>query len=87
MSEPLRRAGQHTFGPSERQSLLALLPSRATRPYVVSHSMSCICYNDTIHMTEILTLFDQHMADANPDWPAHVRITIADLGKRLGHGI
>ncbi|MBZ5524761.1 MAG: hypothetical protein LAP21_21190 [Acidobacteriia bacterium] len=25
--------------------------------------------------------------DANPDWPAHVRVTIADLGKRLGHGI
>jgi hypothetical protein len=24
--------------------------------------------------------------DANPDWPAHVRATLADLGRRLGHG-
>jgi hypothetical protein len=25
--------------------------------------------------------------DANPDWPAHVRATIADLRRRLSHGI
>jgi hypothetical protein len=25
--------------------------------------------------------------DLNPDWPAHVRSTIADLARRLGHGI
>ena len=25
--------------------------------------------------------------DANPDWPVHVRATLADLGRRLGHGI
>lgn len=25
--------------------------------------------------------------DANPDWPAHVRATIDDLGQRLGHGV
>jgi hypothetical protein len=25
--------------------------------------------------------------DANPDWPAHVRSTLADLGRRLGHGV
>jgi hypothetical protein len=25
--------------------------------------------------------------DANPDWPDHVRATIADLRRRLGHGI
>ena len=25
--------------------------------------------------------------DANPDWPAHVRETLADLGRRLGHGV
>lgn len=25
--------------------------------------------------------------DANPDWPAHVRETFADLAKRLGHGV
>jgi hypothetical protein len=27
------------------------------------------------------------LQDANPDWPAHVRATLADLGRRLGHGI
>jgi hypothetical protein len=25
--------------------------------------------------------------DANPEWPAHVRATMADLGRRLGHGV
>jgi len=25
--------------------------------------------------------------DLNPDWPAHVRSTLADLGRRLGHGV
>ncbi len=25
--------------------------------------------------------------DANPDWPIHCRETVADLGKRLGHGV
>jgi hypothetical protein len=25
--------------------------------------------------------------DANPDWPSHVRETLADLGRRLGHGL
>jgi len=25
--------------------------------------------------------------DLNPDWPAHVRATLADLGKRLGHAL
>jgi hypothetical protein len=25
--------------------------------------------------------------DANPDWPAHVRATIADLSQRLDHGL
>ena len=23
----------------------------------------------------------------NPDWPAHVRATLADLGRKLGHGV
>lgn len=27
------------------------------------------------------------MQDANPDWPAHVAATIADLSRRLGHGL
>jgi hypothetical protein len=25
--------------------------------------------------------------DGNPDWPTHVQATLADLGKRLGHGV
>jgi hypothetical protein len=25
--------------------------------------------------------------DAHPDWPAHVRTTLLDLGRRLGHGV
>ncbi len=25
--------------------------------------------------------------DANPDWPAHVRATIGDVARRLGHGL
>lgn len=25
--------------------------------------------------------------DLNPDWPAHVRATFADLGRRLGHAV
>ena len=25
--------------------------------------------------------------DANPEWPAHVRETMGDLGRRLGHGV
>ncbi len=27
------------------------------------------------------------LQDANPDWPAHVAATLADLGRRLGHGV
>jgi hypothetical protein len=25
--------------------------------------------------------------DGNPEWPAHARATLADLGMRLGHGV
>jgi hypothetical protein len=25
--------------------------------------------------------------DANPEWPAHVRGTLADVAQRLGHGL
>ena len=25
--------------------------------------------------------------DLHPGWPAHVRATVADLGRRLGHGV
>jgi len=27
------------------------------------------------------------LQDANPDWPAHVRTTIADVAKRISHGV
>jgi hypothetical protein len=27
------------------------------------------------------------LQDANPDWPAHVTATLADLARRLGHGV
>ena len=27
------------------------------------------------------------LQDLNPDWPAHVRATLADVGKRLGHAV
>jgi len=27
------------------------------------------------------------LQDANPDWPAHVRATLADLARRLGHAL
>jgi len=27
------------------------------------------------------------LQDANPDWPAHVRSTLEDLARRLGHGV
>jgi hypothetical protein len=32
-----------------------------------------------------LPLLEQQ--DANPDWPAHVRATLADVARRLGHGL
>jgi hypothetical protein len=25
--------------------------------------------------------------DLNPDWPRHVRATLQDLARRLGHGV
>ncbi len=28
-----------------------------------------------------------HLQDANPDWPEHVRNTIADVAKRISHGV
>ena len=27
------------------------------------------------------------LQDLNPDWPAHVRATLADIGRRLGHAV
>jgi hypothetical protein len=34
-------------------------------------------------LVAVLSWLEQQ--DANPDWPAHVRATLTDLGKRLGH--
>jgi hypothetical protein len=50
-----------------------------------------------IHMKprETLDAFDRYLdgrdlvevQDINPDWPAHVRATLADVGRRLRHGV
>ena len=46
----------------------------------------CIALAPSVNeMEKVLPWLEQQ--DANPDWPAHVRATIADLRKRLGHGI
>jgi hypothetical protein len=44
---------------------------------------------------ETLDAFDRYLdgrdlvevQDINPDWPAHVRATLADVGRRLRHGV
>ena len=46
---------------------------------------------------EVLQAFDHYLAErnlrldgvviGNPDWPAHVRATMADLGRRVGHAV
>ena len=36
-------------------------------------------------LANILPWLEQQ--DANPQWPAHVRATVADLGRRLGHAV
>ena len=38
----------------------------------------------TDELAKVLSWLEQ---DANPDWPAHVRATLVDLRRRLGHGI
>lgn len=46
----------------------------------------CLALQPTAtELDEVLIWLEQQ--DTNPDWPAHVRITVADLGKRLGHGV
>jgi hypothetical protein len=39
----------------------------------------------TAELAAILPWLEQQ--DLNPDWPAHVRATMKDLGRRLGHGV
>lgn len=46
----------------------------------------CIALAPTsTEIDEIMPWLEQQ--DANPDWPAHVRATVEDLQRRLGHGI
>jgi hypothetical protein len=45
----------------------------------------CLALAPTAKELATLLPWVQHQ-DANPDWPAHVKETLADLGKRLGHG-
>jgi hypothetical protein len=46
----------------------------------------CIALAPSVNeLQNVLPWLEQQ--DANPDWPAHVRATIADLRRRLGYGI
>jgi Nucleotidyltransferase of unknown function (DUF6036) len=46
----------------------------------------CLALAPTSHeLAALLPWLEQQ--DLNPDWPAHVRATLADLGKRLGHAV
>lgn len=47
---------------------------------------------DCIALAPITDELDEAMLwlveqDGNPEWPAHVRATVADLARRLGHGV
>jgi hypothetical protein len=48
--------------------------------------LDCVALAPTVVELEegVIWLAEQ---DANPDWPAHVGATIADLSRRLGHGV
>ena len=46
----------------------------------------CIALAPTAdELAAVLSWLEQQ--DLNPDWPAHVRATLADLGTRLGHAV
>lgn len=46
----------------------------------------CIALKPSDHeLAQLLPWLEQQ--DANPQWPAHVRATVADLGRRLGHAV
>jgi len=46
----------------------------------------CLALAPTMaELAAILPWLEQQ--DVNPDWPAHVRATMEDLGRRLGHGV
>jgi hypothetical protein len=46
----------------------------------------CLALAPTAEELEIIRPWLEEQ-DANPDWPAHVRETLADVGRRLGHGV
>jgi len=48
--------------------------------------LDCVALAPTVAELDeaVLWLAEQ---DANPGWPAHVGATIADLSRRLGHGV
>jgi len=46
----------------------------------------CLALEPTsTELTDLLPWVERQ--DANVDWPAHVRVTLTDLGRRLGHGV
>lgn len=46
----------------------------------------CVALGPTAsEINELLPWLEQQ--DGNPDWPAHVHETMADLARRLGHGV
>lgn len=46
----------------------------------------CIALRPTVNeLAELLPWLE--VRDLHPGWPAHVRATVADLGRRLGHGV
>lgn len=46
----------------------------------------CLALNPSlVELQQLLPWLEAR--DASPGWPAHVRSTIADLGRRLGHGV
>ncbi len=46
----------------------------------------CIALGPSVNELEIVLPWLEQQ-DANPDWPAHVRATLADLRRRLSHGV
>ena len=46
----------------------------------------CLALRPSVtELTELLPWLE--VRDLHPGWPAHVRATVADLGRRLGHGL
>ena len=52
-----------------------LVPSTLGRPDLLKSKLFALCDRGT------------DLQDGNELWPAHVRATVADLARRLGHGV